>query len=251
MLAEVQEELSADALPPVGPEHHSTAHDQKEALSDSRAALQITASSGSLSQKDLGSLARGPVQDLKPDTQALAPDTCSPSPDMHLSPAKAEGRAAVVEQPQGRGVASEGEVQQQKATSLVSATRVWRRPSEDSEESGYSSSPSSTASTLMLKPLTPAQSGEHRPHDIKERSEADATKPSASRLCTAAPGTSDVEGQSSDGPTELRWVTRRTLSQPVLLFTTTAFGWQLLQPRAPSSFFAAFERAMTLKPPMH
>ena len=213
MLAEVQEELSADALPPAGPEHHSTAHDQKEALSDSRAALQITASSGSLSQKDLGSLARGPVQELKPDTQALAPDTCSPSPDMHLSPAKVEGRAAVVEQPRGRGVASEGEVRQQKATSLVSATRVWRRPSEDSEESGYSSSPSSTASTLMLKPLTPAQSGEHRPHDIKE----------LRGRCDKAERQPALHGRSRDlrcgGPVQ-RWTNRAEVGDKAYLEST-------------------------------
>jgi hypothetical protein len=52
--------------------------------------------------------------------------------------------------------------------SINAVSKVPRRllkASDDVEGEGYSSSPGSTNSALLLKPLTPAQSGEHRLHE--------------------------------------------------------------------------------------
>lgn len=77
--------------------------------------------------------------------------------------------------------------------SIAQAPRAVRRGSDETEGEGYSSSPSSTSSALLLKPLTPAQSGEHRLHEIKETVEEEPGKSPMTQLLEIPAGTLIVE----------------------------------------------------------
>lgn len=170
MRIEVAERSPLDALASAGGKEHSVVHQQKEAALDNRTALQICArsDSDSLTQSDI--VASPTIaQEPQPDTSAL---TCSP--DMHL-PAASEGSSSAQALPHRIITGSNSE---QPLAAAAVPPEVRRLVSEENEEGGYSSSPSSTESTLMLKPLTPAQSGEHRLHDLKARMQ-DAMKSGA------------------------------------------------------------------------
>ena len=162
---------SLEALASAGLEEPSTVHQQKEAALDNRAALHISARSDSLAQSDSGAL---PQTAQEPQ---LKPPALTCSPDMHL-PATSESSSSAEILPD-RVRTGSGSEQRLAAAAVPAGVR--RLVSEEKEEGGYSSSPSSTESALMLKPLTPAQSGEHRLHDLKVRMH-DAVKSGAGPL---------------------------------------------------------------------
>ena len=179
---------SQEALASAGLEEHSTVHQQKEAALDNRAALlHISARSDSLAQSDSVALPQT-AQEPQLDTSAL---TCSP--DMHL-PAASESSSSAELLPD-RVRTGSGNEQRLAAAAVPAGVR--RLVSEENEEGGYSSSPSSTESALMLKPLTPAQSGEHRLHDLKVRMH-DAVKSGAGPLRPAPVLSAEADNTSCE-----------------------------------------------------
>lgn len=187
----------------------SLANQQKEASSENKAALQIVASSETVTTQK-------PRSPQNPSQESAAPGAdpaCSPSPDMQACAQTTEN--SVIEQAQLYPITAapetEGQQRQQAARALLPANvRRWRQ--EESEEGGYASSPGSTASTLMLKPLTPAQSGEHRLHDSKEREEkVSVTQKQGAEEEASARRMAAVDGRElgcipdSDSALLLRW----------------------------------------------